>query len=349
MVMSYDLNAEGDNGTNSPTNIGALPNFTGACVLYVNGASGGADLGPGVGQSPPPQTPMGIQAASLTAPGVNGISSYAPGVAGVSQYQGVSGAGPVGVYGNGNGGPMVGAGVVGQGTGGSPGMVGMAYEADGFNLSNAAGVLGASAGDATQDPGNPGAVRGAGVVGLSIASLGGASDFPGTPLLLPDPNAVPDGNGTGVWGASGGGTGVKGQSQNGTGAHGESQDGTGVYGQSQAGTGVSGESQAGTGVYGQSQDGTGVSGQSESGCGGIFESASAAQIRLIPSAIPLEDNDTLLQSGHTGDLYLYSVAEEVGTTGTYHYTTVLWLCIAPAPPGGQAMWAQVSLGDTVGG
>jgi hypothetical protein len=307
--MSYDLNAEGDNGTNSPTNIGALPNFTGDCVLFVNGASGGADLGPGVGQSPPPETPIGIQAASLTAPGVNGISSYGPGVSGVSQYQGVSGAGPVGVYGNGNGGPMAGAGVVGQGTGGSPGMVGMAYEADGFNLSNAAGVLGASAGDSTRDPDNQGAVCGAGVVGLSIAGLGGASDYPGSPMLLPDPNAVPDGNGTGVWGASGGGTGVLGQSQN----------------------------------------GTGVNGQSENGCGAIFESASAAQLRLIPSAIPLEDNDTLMQSGHTGDLYLYSVAEEVGTTGTYHYTTVLWLCIAPAPAGGQAMWAQVSLGDTVGG
>jgi len=321
MVMSYDLNAEGENGTNSPTSIGALPNFTGDFVLFVNGASGGAELPPGVGQSPPPATPIGIQAASLTAPGVNGISTNSAGVSGVSQFfQGVAGAGPVGVCGNGNGGPMAGAGVVGQGIGGSaPGMVGMAFEADDFTLSAAAGVLGASAGNSIRDPDHPRHVTGAGVVGLSIASLGGANDSPGALPLLPDPNAVPSGNGTGVWGASGGGTGVLGQSQD------------------------------GTGVQGQSHDGTGVQGLSENGCGGSFESASAAQLRLIPSAIPLEDNETLMQSGHTGDLYLYSVAEEVGTTGTYHYTTILWLCIAPAPPLGQAMWAQVALGDTVGG
>lgn len=310
-MSTYDLQANGVNGTQSATVLEALPNFenTSEVVLVVNGSGGGAELGPGVGQSPPPPTPAAIMGFSLTAPGVIGNSGSSPGVSGVSQYQGVSGAGPVGVYGNGNGGPVAGTGVLGQGTAGSPGMVGMAYADDGFNLSAAAGVLGASAGDSIRDPDNPEAVTGAGVVGLSLASLGGASDFPGVPLLLPDPNAVPAGNGTGVWGASGGGTGVHGQSQNGTGVH----------------------------------------GQSENGRGGIFESASAAQLRLIPSAIPLEDNDTLMQSGHTGDLYLYSVAEEVGTTGTYHYTTILWLCIAPAPQGGQAMWAQVALGDTVGG
>jgi hypothetical protein len=311
VMSTYNMQANGVNDTEAATVLNALPNFenTSEVVFVVSATGGGADLGPGVGQNPPPPTPAAIWGYSGSAPGVIGNSVSGPGVTGASQFQGVSGSGPVGVYGNGNGGPMAGAGVVGQGTSGSPGMVGMAYEANDFNLSNAAGVLGASAGDSTRDPNNPGAVRGAGVVGLSIASLGGGSDFPGSPLLLPDPNAVPDGNGTGVWGASGGGT----------------------------------------GVYGQSQSGTGVSGQSENGCGGIFESASAAQLRLIPSAIPLEDNETLMQSGHTGDLYLYSVAEEVGTTGTYHYSTILWLCIAPAPAGGQAMWAQVSLGDTVGG
>jgi hypothetical protein len=341
-MSTYNMQANGVNDTQAATVLNALPNFesTSQVVLFVNGSGGGAELGPGVGQSPPPETPAAIFGSSVTAPGVAGTSVSSPGVTGTSQYQGVNGSGPVGVYGGGNGGLTVGAGVVGQGAGGSPGMVGMAYENyHNYNLSNAPGVLGASAGDATRDTGNPLAVRGAGVVGLSIASLGGASDYPGVGLLLPNPNLVPDGNGTGVWGASGGGTGVKGQSQNGTGTHGESQDGTGVYGQSQDGTGVNG----------QSQDGTGIHGQSETGCGGVFESASAAQLRLIPSAVPLEDNDTLMQSGHTGDLYLYSVAEEVGTTGTYNYSTILWLCIAPAPAGGQAMWAQVSLGDTVGG
>jgi hypothetical protein len=57
----------------------------------------------------------------------------------------------------------------------------------------------------------------------------------------------------------------------------------------------------------------------------------------------------LLNNGQVGDLYLYSQAQEVGTTGTYDYTTILWLCIAPKVPNGQALWDQVQLGDTFGG
>ena len=55
-----------------------------------------------------------------------------------------------------------------------------------------------------------------------------------------------------------------------------------------------------------------------------------------------------METGQVGDLYLWSVSQEVGTTGTYDYTTILWLCLAPAGLG-DATWAQISLGDTIGG
>jgi hypothetical protein len=93
----------------------------------------------------------------------------------------------------------------------------------------------------------------------------------------------------------------------------------------------------------------GVFGTSQSGRGGVFQATNAAQLRLIPSTIPLEDNLLLLQNGQPGDLYLFSVSAESGTTGTYHYNTVLWLCIAPASPDAQATWAQIELGALVGG
>jgi hypothetical protein len=298
MAMStYNLQANGNNGTHNTTRVGALSNFYDEAVWLVDATGGGPELGGAedTGQDQPPATPTAISGISGNSPGVVGNSSSNAGVLGTSDsYAGVSGAGTQGVYGTGDGG----VGVVGAGYAGAPGMVGMSF-ANGNNLGTAAGVLGASTGDSARDPEDPGAVTGAGVVGLSVASIysGPGLDIPG--ISLPDPNSVPTGNGTGVWGASGGGTGVHGQSENGR--------------------------------------------------GGIFESASAAQLRLIPSATPLEDSPTLMQGGQPGDLYLFSVAQEVGTTGTYDYTTILWLCIAPAVERGQALWAQVPLGDTVGG
>jgi hypothetical protein len=108
----------------------------------------------------------------------------------------------------------------------------------------------------------------------------------------------------------------------------------------------------GSGVLGVNrQAGVGVFGESESGRRGKFVSVSGPQLQLVPSATPLAEtqNPSLLETGQVGDLYLFSVGGEVGTTGTYNYTTILWLCIAPPVPGSQAVWAQVPLGDTVGG
>lgn len=318
--MTYDLQANGVNGTQAATVIEALPNFenTSLVVLFVNGSGGGAELGPGVGQSPPPPTPAGIQGSSSSAPGVIGTSEYGTGVSGTSGSVGVGGAGPVGVYGSGSS-AQAGAGVVGQGTTrGTPGVVGMSLANSQGNVGSAAGVLGVSTGDSTTNPENQSGVAGAGVVGLSLVSVGVNIDVEGAPPTIPNPNDGPSGNGTGVWGASIGGTGVHGQSEN------------------------------STGVVGQSGSGTGVTGSSESGPGGVLRSGSAAQLRLVPSSTPLADT-SLMQTGQVGDLYMYSQEEEVGTTGTYNVSTTLWLCIAPPADGGQAVWAPVQLGDLVGG
>jgi hypothetical protein len=149
----------------------------------------------------------------------------------------------------------------------------------------------------------------------------------------------------GIWGFGGarGGIGVLGTAA-------QDGKGTGVVGDSpSSGVGVRGTSQAGAGGSFQSQTGPGVTGSSQDERGGTFQSTNAAQLRLVPSNVPLDEKSPLMQSGKVGDLYLFSVAQEVGTTGTFDVNTMLWLCIAPAAGGVRALWAQVQLGDTVGG
>ncbi len=214
---------------------------------------------------------------------------------------GVTGQGPFGVYGAGQN-AKSGVGVIGEGYHSANGVIGLSFPADGRDqLSAAAGVIGAANADSTRNSDDQNAVAGAGVVGLSLTSIPVLFDT-GLPPL-PDPNAVPDGDGTGVWGASGGGAGVHGQSEQGTG-----------------------------GVF-----------QSRSGTGASVTSLSGAQLRLVPSPTPL-DRTPLMKTGQVGDLYLFSVSQEAGKAGT-----TLWLCVAPAGPGSDAAWAQLALGDTIGG
>ena len=114
-------------------------------------------------------------------------------------------------------------------------------------------------------------------------------------------------------------------------------------------TGVSGTGTDGPGVSGTGP--TGVSGTGTAdGPGGSFGSTNVAQLHLVPSSTPIEDT-SLFQTGQVGDLYLFSVAEEVGTSGTFDFNTILWLCVSPAAQhlDNQAVWAPVQLGDTVGG
>jgi hypothetical protein len=238
----------------------------------------------------------------------------------------------------------------------------------------ACGVIGSSSGGSgvigiTSENSSAG-VYGAGQVGVAGFSEANPSpsnpdlptNFPGSP---PGPVGVygsGSGGVTGVGGSSDTGSGVSGSSQSGAGVGGSSDTGSGVSGSSQSGAGVGGSSTTGHGMEGSSagsessgvrgnntSSGPGVSGNSTAGEGGVFQSVNAAQLRLVPSSTPLEDT-SLMQTGQVGDLYLFSVAQEVGTSGTYDYNTILWLCIAPVVSAGeQAVWAPVQLGDTVGG
>ena len=117
---------------------------------------------------------------------------------------------------------------------------------------------------------------GTAVAGINVSSLG-------NPLAtfdnLPNPGS---GSGTGVYGTSGSGTGVHGTSNTGFGVHGISVSSTAVLGHSQGGIGSHGASELSTGVFGTSESGFGVHGNSNRGPGGVFESATNAQLRLLP-------------------------------------------------------------------
>jgi hypothetical protein len=174
------------------------------------------------------------------------------------------------------------------------------------------------------------------------------------------------GNTVGILGTSESGTGVEGETKGGgqsgvAGIDGSTDGGNGTYGRSTAGTGANGQSTSGAGVSGtstggaggtfDSHTGPGVSGTSHSGPGGVLQSSTSAQLRLVPSSIPLEQTN-LLETGQVGDLYMYSDAHEVGSVDseTLSYNTLLWLCVIPKQTSGsQAVWVQVAFGDSVGG
>lgn len=153
----------------------------------------------------------------------------------------------------------------------------------------------------------------------------------------------------GVVGESDVGYGVYGVTNSGIGVSGGSQSKAGVFGESATAEGVFGYSGSAAGIRGESYSGPGVDGVGHGSVGGVFQSDSSAQLRLVPSSTPLQENQSLLNSGQVGELCLYSVGQELGKTGTSRYTTILWLCIAPAAPRKQSVWAQVQLGDTFGG
>jgi hypothetical protein len=209
--------------------------------------------------------------------------------------------------------------------------------------------------------GETGPVAGVWGLGEAVGVFGqiGVAPPASPPYGLPSAGVygVGGSGGPGVVGQAGAGTadGVQGHGSgtfSGVAGFGDpSSTGTGVYGQGggKGGPGVRGIGAGGpntvpfgaVGVYGQGGPGS---------AGGSFASDSGGpQLHLVPSSTRLEDNSSLLNNGQVGDLYLYSQAQEVGTTGTYDYTTILWLCVAPKVPGGQSAWAPVQLGDIVGG
>jgi hypothetical protein len=153
--------------------------------------------------------------------GAKGRCDDGPGVVGESNSMGVLGTGGLrGVYGRGENRfnqPENTTGVLGEGYKEAFGVTGLNFLSDErAALGNGAGVIGASNADSELDPSNPAKPLGAGVVGLSLKALPQLIDTT-EPLPLPDLKKAPDGDGTGVWGASGDGTGVHGQSQSGRG------------------------------------------------------------------------------------------------------------------------------------
>jgi hypothetical protein len=241
-----------------------------------------------------------------------------PGLGGPASWdpliQGVAGVQSIG-YGNAPG--LIGQGGANQG----PGVVGIGSDPNwespqvGFPV---AGVFGIGGSDCVGVIGQAGAGTADGVQGFGSGTFSGVAGF-----------GDPSSSGTGVFG-QGRGNGAPGVRGIGAGGPNTTPSGAvGVYGQ--GGPGSAGV--AGTGAVG----------------GSFGSDSNGPQLHLVPSSTRLEDNSSLLNNGQVGDLYLYSQAQEVGTTGTYDYTTILWLCIAPKVPNGQALWAQVQLGDTFGG
>lgn len=243
---------------------------------------------------------------------VDGIWSKAGdgGASGVIGYGSLDGTG-VGVLGRGGGVGGSGTGVAGTGLNGVVG-----------NVSQSTGipVLGTNA-------------DGTAVVGWSASPPPPVPIDDGQPGVTP--LTMPAGENVGVYGTVGDGLSPS-----------RGNVSAGVWGDARN----SHKDSGGTGVLGTSQNGYGVCGGSESGRGGVFESASCAQLRLVPSSVPIEET-SLMQTGQVGDLYLFSVAQEVGTTGTSHFNTILWLCLSSASQheDSQAVWAQIQLGDSIGG
>lgn len=353
--MAYDLNAEGSNGVNDTTLVGALSDFNvptpppdsdgypQSKALWVTDASALNASWPGTG----PVDGTWSRAGNGGASGVIGWGSLDGTGVGVSGQGGGTGGGGTGVLGSGRNGVFgatndaTGIGVIGQNTGGT-GVVGWAVspagQGSGSDFEPAPGIspLTLPAGEVV------------GVYGCISNDLRPSRSNVQSGVWGDARNSHGTATGSGVIGTSQAGPGLSGSSESGSGVTASSNSGPGVSASSKSGPGVTGSSSNDIGGVFQSDSDAGISAISTKNVGGIFQSDKAAQLRLVPSSIPLTDSP-LMQTGQVGDLYLYSQEHEVGTTGTYHYSTMLWLCIAPTVPGGQAMWAQVQLGDLTGG
>jgi hypothetical protein len=156
--------------------------------------------------------------------GAVGRSDNGPGVKGESKVSGIHGEGGFrGVYGVGNN-PYDSndtTGVLGEGYRNAVGVAGLCFSDktpnDRTNFGAVAGVLGVSNGTNISDPNDPQSPLGAGVVGLSRKRVGHNAS-PVDYLPMPSLRDRVDGDGVGVWGASGSGTGVYAQSESGRGA-----------------------------------------------------------------------------------------------------------------------------------
>jgi hypothetical protein len=240
-----------------------------------------------------------------------------PGVCGVGDTYGVIGSGNIaGTYGVRTFDPDIpkenrpfGAGVLGSGLDNGNGVVGLNFagEEQEQGLGQAFGVIGASN-------------AGVGVLGLSVRK-----DF----RSQADLTKLPDGEGTGVEGASGTGTGVHGRSFRGEGGQFESALGRGAVFSS-----------------GRKRD----DGESN------FRFGNVAQIRLEPlrqELDPLHSDPRLPKDGKVGDIILIRITGG-GEGGNLVDKCSLWLCVPQLdlladplmPPENSSVWQQILLGGT---
>ena len=278
--MSYDMQAEGNNGVSSQTNLGVLPGFTDLSVLNVDASVGahaaisaGCNGGNGVqGQS-----------GSETDSGVWGDNTHGGfGVSG-STTGGLAGpGGPRGIV----------AGVWGSNSGQGAGVRGTNSNGDGVFGEGSVGVHGTSAvpagGATAQGWGVWGEATATGGIGVNGTTLGGSGSAGVSGFSYNTSGPAPGVVGTSSLSGGVQGDGVLGVGKNGV--HGQSSSATdsGVWGENiSAGYGVSGStnSQApqagvwghnagsGYGVRGDSKTGEGVFGQGKNGVHG--QSASA--------------------------------------------------------------------------
>jgi hypothetical protein len=205
--------------------------------------------------------------------------------------------------------PAIATGVLGDGFDHEIGVTGLSFAGnDRVTLGSAAGVIGASNADSQKDPRDPRKILGAGVVGLSLRSIPSKLDLP--VWALPDPREQPiDGDGTGVWGASGGGRGV----------HGESRDEAGVFG------------------------------ESNSARGGVFQSTQQAQLHLVPKVVTTGQQrhmeETVISTAFP-ILPKEGIAGDLMATVDEDENVRLWFCVRTQAGGRPAGWAPVLLGPT---
>lgn len=360
--MSYDMQAEGNNGVSSQTNVGTLPGFTDSSVLSVDASVGAStaisavcNSGNGVHGQSSSLTDSGVWGENIHGGfGVSGSTSggvppahggprgiiagvwgtnfgLGAGVRGTNlNDDGVFGEGSVGVHGisaaKGQGGSAQGWGVFGEATGdGGAGVVGNARGGSG-----SAGVSGSSFnnyGPATGVLGmsflTQSGVQGDGVVGLGKNGVRGES------------GSATD---SGVWGNNvSAGYGVSGSTNSqapqagvwghnygsGYGVRGDSVTGEGVFGLGKNGVHGQSTSAADSGVWGENTgSGAGLGGSSVGGYGGDLNGG-RAPLRLRPSGSP---GSPTTGSHARGELF-------VDSTGSLFY------CKADGVPG---TWIQLA-------
>ena len=363
--MTYEMNAEGDNGVTDTTTLGALTGFAD------RKSDSSVQESPQDGRWPAVLRVSGNDAVATGVRGDGGQNS--PGVVG---HGGSNGVGVMGL-----GGSRKSPGVLGLANDGTPSFPNQVDEGSGVQgratRLGTYGVLG------TNDTGTAVAafsVRGFGLEARSVRDVAvnarshestaivGRSEFAGRQ----------PGEAGGVLGIGGRGFGVAGESHDADGVRGRSVEGIGVHGianQRDGGhgrlPGVLGEAVYGAGVEGRSAEGVGVSASSESGPALRAESSSTSDAlfaRSLGSGVNANAIQAVSQEGagivatsrdFVGGLFgggraaiQLIPAEHIGPPATGEHglgelvldaAGALFFCVSATTPASAAVWKQVML------